>query len=191
MENRSAPSFEVNLPGGQNRLRELTLYVCKKCEASDRFGKVKLNKVLWRADFESFRERQTPVTGRSYQKLAAGPAPLEMPLVLREMEAQGKLSFRVTDYGNGYVEERPCALVDPDLSQFSVDDIGFVDESIQFYWFKTASNASALSHKVAWRGRLFLDLIPYESVCLSDEKMDFAGKQRFAEMAKSKGWMSQ
>ena len=74
----------MRLPGGQGRLREMVLYVCAACRDAERFGKVKLNKILWRADFKAFAERRVPLTGRTYQKLAAVPAPLEMPLVLAE-----------------------------------------------------------------------------------------------------------
>jgi len=56
-------TWRVNLPGGRARLRGAILYVSKACEA---------------APFDSFAERGQPVTGRQYQRLPQGPAPIEM-----------------------------------------------------------------------------------------------------------------
>lgn len=119
VENRASLSFKVDLPGGENRLRELALYVCKKCAEAERFGKVKLNKILWRSDFEAFRARRIPVTGRPYQKLAAGPAPEEMPRLLDRMISQGAIEINNFDHGNGNVDERPKALIAANLMYFS------------------------------------------------------------------------
>lgn len=190
VEKSAKLTFEVDLPDGQGRLREMVLYVSGRCYTAERFGKVKLNKILWRADFEAFRTRGTPVTGRSYQKLAAGPAPIEMPLVLEEMRGDGFISFDVADLGDGFVEERIRPLVKPNLRFFSQDDIGFVEESIDFYWGKSASSASELSHKIAWKSREFLDLMPYELVFLSDEKMSPADAVKFSALAQQRGWNS-
>jgi hypothetical protein len=78
-------TFQVKLPGGQSRLREAALYVMTRCANAEAFGLVKLNKILWRADFKAYAARRVPVTGRQYQRLAQGPAPVEMLPVLQEL----------------------------------------------------------------------------------------------------------
>ena len=190
MSDPGSLSFRVELPGGQARLRELVLHVCSRCSEADRFGKVKLNKILWRADFKSFAERRLPVTGRTYQKLAAGPAPLEMPLVLAELEAEGLLTFSRREMADGYVEVRPVARATASLRAFSEDDMDFVEEAIRYYWTKSATQASDLSHGVAWRSRKFLDPIPYEAVFLSDAKLTAEDGRRLGALAAEKGWKS-
>lgn len=193
MKDRSSSAkltFKVDLPGRESRLREVILYVCDQCTRADRFGKVKLNKILWRADFSAFAERAVPVTGRSYQKLAAGPAPVEMPPMLAEMEADKLIDFESRDHGDGYVEERPRALAKANLNFFSPDDLSFVDSSVRFYWKKTATEASDLSHTVAWKSRAFLDPIPYEAVYLSDDKPTALHRARFEQIAKSMSLMT-
>ena len=59
-----------NCAPGDSRLGEAILYVAERL-ADDPAGRgaVKLNKILWWADFESFRERGRSVTGAVYQKL--------------------------------------------------------------------------------------------------------------------------
>ncbi len=47
------------------KLRELVLYIADKCEEDRTFGAVKLNKILFYADFISFAEYGEPITGVS------------------------------------------------------------------------------------------------------------------------------
>lgn len=190
MERRPQLTYKFDLPGGEGRLREMVLYVCERCAEAKRFGKVKLNKILWRADFTAFAERGLPVTGRSYIKLAAGPAPAEMPPMLAEMESKGLIVFERRELSNDYVEERPRALVEPSLRLFSPDDLRFIDSAISFYWNKSATQASELSHRIMWRSRSFEDPIPYEAVYLSDEKLSEADKIRFADIARAGQYQS-
>ena len=190
MTERGNLSFRIELPGGQARLRELVLHVCTRCSEAERFGKVKLNKILWRADFRAFADRGSPVTGRTYQKLAAGPAPLEMPLVIAELEAEGLLVFSRREMADGYVEHRPVVRAAANLRAFSQDDIDYVEEAIRFYWSMSATQASDLSHGVAWKSRKFLDPLPYEAVFLSDVRMTPDERWHFGAMAAAKGWTS-
>src|SRR5436305_6772749 len=110
-------TWKVHLPGGQKRLREAVLYVSHKCEDANFFGLVKLNKIIWRADFESFAQRGQPVTGRLYQRLKQGPAPVEMLPVLNELQADGLLKIQRVQRG-AHVEQRPIALQGPVLKFF-------------------------------------------------------------------------
>ena len=184
-------TYQVQLAGGQRRLREMVLYVSKKCASADRFGKTKLNKILWRADFDSFAERGVPVTGRAYQRLKAGPAPVEMAPVLGEMARDSLISIERNDLGNGYVEERVIALSEANLSLFSSDDIGYIDRAIARYWCQSAAKTSSDSHGVAWKTRSDGDPMPYESSLFSDSKIPLHLKGKFKDLARSRNWVSQ
>lgn len=190
MENGNALSFDVELPGGRARLREATIYVCIKCNDATRFGKVKLNKILWRADFEAFRARRIPVTGTSYQKLAAGPAPLDMPLVLQELQSGKLLKIEIKEHEHGYEEHRPIAIQNINYRWLNKDDLSYLDESIQYYWNKSASKASDLSHKVAWKTRDMKGLMPYESAFFSDKIVTGIDRNRLLAIAERKGMKS-
>jgi hypothetical protein len=41
-------------------MREMVLYVSQKNEDTDRFGLVKLNKIIWKADFLASRGAASP-----------------------------------------------------------------------------------------------------------------------------------
>lgn len=161
----------VDLPGRQDRLRQMILYVCDKCVDADRFGLIKLNKILWKADFESFATCGVPITGRPYQRLELGPAPKEMKPVLRDMETDGAIRFDLTDFGEGIVEKRPIALVEPRLINFTIEDLKFVVRAVGYYWDKTGMETSDDSHGVAWKSRGNNDPMYYELSYLSDDQV--------------------
>jgi hypothetical protein len=183
-------TWRVSLPGGQRRLREAIIYVAKKCETAPHLGLVKLNKIIWRADFDSFAQRGQPVTGRQYQRLPQGPAPVEMLPVLNEMQADRLLRIdrrKVIDF----VEHRPVALVDPNLTLFSKGDIDFLDRAIAIYWEMTGAETSDISHGVGWRSRSDGEPMPYELAYLSDESLGTGQKARLLKLAVENSWFSE
>ncbi len=50
------------------KLRELVLYLATLSEGDATFGKVKLNKLLFYADFNAYLKFGKPITGHEYQK---------------------------------------------------------------------------------------------------------------------------
>ena len=186
---RQKLTWKVHLPGGQRRLWEAILYVSKKCEDAPFFGLVKLNKIIWRADFESLAQRGQPVTGRQYQRLKQGPAPVEMLPVLNELQANGLLLLKKVPQGN-YEEQRPIALEDPVLNLFSPQDIECLDRSILSYWEMTGKEASDVSHGIAWRSREDGEAMPYELAYLSDQPLGRSQQTRLLKMAAEHGWNS-
>lgn len=185
----SSLTYKVHLPGGQRRLKEAALYVIQKYESAEVFGLVKLNKTLWKADFDAFAERGHPVTGRQYKRLPQGPVPNEIVPVLNEMIRDGLIVItpaRVFDFD----EKRPKALAEPNLKEFSPADLEYLDRSIAFYWEKTGREASDLSHGVAWKTRANGDPMPYDLAYLSDEPLQQWEAERLADIGKSRGWRS-
>lgn len=184
-------TYRVPLAGGQDRLRELILYVSDKCASAPRYGKVKLNKILWKADFDAYARRGVPVTGRPYQRLEKGPAPIDMPVLCAELEAAGHLTFDRIQLAPNRVEERPRALRQPRLTKwFSEDDLAFVDEAIAYFWDMTATESSDASHGLAWKTRADADAMPYEAAYLSDEPLSDATLRAMREYAEEVGLRS-
>lgn len=189
---REPPTLTPSVPlaDGQKRLRALILYVAEECREAPRFGLVKLNKILWRADYSAFAERGRPVTGRAYQRLKWGPAPVEMKPLLREMFEAHDISYSDTDFGDDKVESRVIPEVPVDVRVFPAEDLRFVDRAISYYWDKTGTEASDDSHGVAWKTREDGDPMPYELAFLSDRKLEGRQLTRLVEMATAQGWKS-
>lgn len=180
----------VPLADGRKRLRALILYVAEECRDAPRFGLVKLNKILWRADYSAYAERGVPVTGRPYRRLKWGPAPAEMPQLLEEMFQAHAISYLDTDFGDGVIEKRVIPDEKADVRVFAAEDLRFVDRAISYYWNMTGSETSDDSHGVAWKTRHDGDPMPYELAYLSDRQIEGRQLTKLAEMATTQGWQS-
>lgn len=183
-------TYKVHLAGGQDRLREAALYVMEKCKDQDWFGLTKLNKILWRADFEAYAARRSPVTGRMYQRLAQGPAPVEMLPILDEMLSGGLMRIDIIPLGR-FEEKRPVALASASLRYFSKDDLAYLDQAIEFYCTYTGRDVSEHSHGVAWKTRRDGDPMPYELALLSDDELSSDEQNKFAKLGLEHGWHSE
>lgn len=59
----------------EEKLRELILYIAQKSKTDPRCGAVKLNKLLYYADFSAYRLLGRAITGAEYQHLKKGRRP--------------------------------------------------------------------------------------------------------------------
>ncbi len=192
MEHRARiKTVRVPMPGGQGRLLQMILYVAQKCEPCRYFGAIKLNKIIWKADFNSFAERRVPVTGREYLKQKFGPALREMVPVQRDMHRNGLIRFDHRDFGDGIIEERTIALATPDISLFTEEDLGFVEKSIIHYWDMTGTESSDESHSIAWETRALGVPMPYESALLSEQRPPPAQWERLKALVAQRGLSSE
>ena len=185
----SKVDYKIELSGGQNRLKEAILYVCQKSSEMEFFGAIKLNKILWRADFRSYSERHVPVTGRQYQRLAMGPAPVEMPPVVNDLLRAGALVIERRKVGR-HEEKRHVAKVEPVLRAFSPEDLDYLNEAVEHYRYLTGTEASDESHGVAWKTRHDGDPMPYQSAYFEDAPLPQATLDRLVDIAKTKKWHS-
>ena len=183
-------TWQVRLPGGQKRLREMVVFVSVECASAEYFGLIKLNKIIWRADFQAFAKRGVPVTGRQYQRLPKGPAAIEMLPVLNELQSEGAIQLEeriVIDYS----AKHPVPLVRPNLRLFSEDDMHYVREAIKHHWTMTGTETSDESHGMAWKTREDGMPMPYEFIFLSNTPIDSEQRRKLLELAAERGWHSQ
>jgi Antitoxin SocA-like, Panacea domain len=169
----------------------MVLYVALRCTGAKYFGAIKLNKIIWKADFDSYAARGIPITGREYRRRYFGPALLEMLPVHKDMLRDGLIEMSLRDYGDGMVERRTVALSKPDLRFFTPDDLAYVEAAIRYYWDKTGTESSDDSHGAAWRTRRDGDPMPYELAFLSDEPLDLPQLMHVEELIYNRGWTSE
>lgn len=184
-------TMSVNLPGGQDRLRQTILYVSARCATATRFGLIKLNKIIWKADFSSFAARGVPVTGRAYKRQKFGPVAVEMLPLYSEMLRENIISIERVNFGENVVEKRTIPAIKPKLDRFSSEDIVFVNQSIDYYWDKTGEESSDDSHGVAWSTRSNGEEMPYELAYLSDAPLGLAQRLRLEDRMLREGWTSE
>src|SRR5437870_5236932 len=88
-----------------DKLRELIIYIADKCEYDQSFGSVKLNKILFFADFISFAKYGVPITGVQYKKYRHGPVPTILKRLRDEMEAGRAIALKTKQH-YGHIQHR-------------------------------------------------------------------------------------
>src|SRR5713226_5196074 len=91
------------------KLRELILLIAEWSQADQKFGAIKLNKLLFHCDFSAFLTFGEPITGQEYFALPQGPAPRHLKPIAEKMEKKKELAYRDVQY-YGHVQKRPIAL---------------------------------------------------------------------------------
>ena len=175
----------------RDKFRELLLYVAREAADDPTFGAVKLNKVLFRSDFEAYAVRGKPITGARYQRLPAGPAPVAMLPIEEELLRWGDAEVEVRDY-HGLKQSRLVPQREPDLSLFAAEELQLVDRAIRTFWGMDATTLSQLSHEESKGWQIVGDRqdIPYGSVFLSTEPPPADAVERARQLAAQYGWQS-
>lgn len=162
---------------------ELILYICRQSEGDAPFGAVKLNKILFYADFIAYLQFGQAITWQPYQRLKNGPAPKRLLPVVRKMKEQGDLAPREVQY-YGRLQKQYCALRDPDLSGFSGEEIALVDRIVKECWGKNAKAMSDMSHAFrGWQQANDGEMIPYEVALARFERPTESQVAQGAKMA--------
>jgi hypothetical protein len=162
------------------RLRELILHIARQSEGDEAFGAVKLNKLLFSADFAAYIKFGKSITGQDYQAQELGPVPRRLKPVLERMVEEGEVATRVDDF-HGFRQRRTFALREPNLSQFSPDEIALVDHIIKDCWNRTGTEMSEASHEfIGWKVAHVGEIIPY-SVGLVERREITKSEQQVAK----------
>ena len=170
------------LTGVDRKLGELILYISRKCEEDNRYGATKLNKILFYSDFIHYGKTGKSITGAGYQRLRWGPAPRRLVPVREELLKSGALVVQEKEY-LGRPQQRPLALRDADLSEFTGAEIAVVDETIEALWNANANDVSDFSHRFpGWKIAEKGEEIPYETVFLADRMLTQAEKDYALEL---------
>jgi hypothetical protein len=152
------------------RLKELILHIARQSEDDEAFGAVKLNKILFVADFDAYIKYGKSISGQEYFALEHGPAPRRLKPVLDEMIERREAAEREDDF-HGYRQRRVFALREADLKQFEAEEIALVDHIIRDLRGVTGSQLSRASHRfLGWKVAAEREVIPYSAglVCQRD-----------------------
>lgn len=184
------PTYEFPEMNGDARLRELILHIATQCADAPKFGKTKLNKILYFSDFLWYKKTGKPITGAEYMRLENGPAPKRMLPIQQQMLANQDIAVIKKIFPSGREQHRIVAQEKADLDMyFTPAQIALVDAVIRILWDANAEETSDVSHRIAWY--VFdndKEPIPYEAALLSDEPVTANDIERTGELAKQYGW---
>lgn len=128
------------------KFENLIRYICRESEADRAFGRTKLNKLLYFADFGHFRDYGKPISGEEYMAIQNGPVPRSMKPVLDDMIRSGDIREESIDIGARHPQMRPYAVRDPDMSLFSASEKAYVDGVLSKYARMSGTELAELSH---------------------------------------------
>lgn len=178
--------FEFRVPNGDERFRELILYVSEKCATDPKFGATKLNKILYFSDFLAYARLGEPITGFAYHREKNGPVPKRLLAIQQHMIEAGEMALQPVLLLSGRVQQRPVNLRSPRLELFTAQQVALVDSIVEELRDSTAEEVSELSHHmVGWKVANPGESIPYESVFVSAEPLTDADIQRAKELAEA------
>ena len=148
------------------KLRELVLLIATLSEGDEPFGKIKLNKLMFFADFTAYRHLGKSITGHEYIRKPHGPVPKKLIQVIPALGSSSKtdpdIFVRKQDYyGNDLY--RPIAKRIPDISWFTFPEIKIIENVVKEWRGKSAKDISEISHRFAgWSLAKPGESIPYE-----------------------------
>lgn len=143
-----------------DKLEQLLLYVCSRCDDPGKLGATKLNKILWYADAIAFLRTGKPITNASYIKRQFGPVPRRVPEVKASLLQKGAIIERIIPVGS-FQQKQIVSLVQADISVFSPEEISLVDEVVRIITENhTARSISDLTHDNIWEAAKIGEEIP-------------------------------
>ncbi len=170
------------------KFRELLLHIAIQSEDDPDFGATKLNKIMFFADFLSYKLYDLSITGSMYQKLEHGPAPKNLLAEQDLLFSAGRAVVQTRDF-DGYRQKRLIALDDASLKLFEPNEIDLVNGLVNEYQGFGATRISKLTHQVVmgWRAADLNQTIPYETVfVLSPSQPTLSQVKRAHELAFAK-----
>ena len=132
----------VDLP----RVAKAAHYVIARTDP-DKLGFTKLNKILWYSDLEHYRRRGRSITGlRHYTRMPQGPMSKDISRAVQLLIKNGAVverRVRVVDY----IRRELLWLKNPDLSEFTAEQIDLLNQMIAQISPLTAETVSRITHE--------------------------------------------
>jgi hypothetical protein len=146
------------------KFKELVLLLAERSKDDSLMSRVKLNKLLYRSDFEAFRLLGRSITGAKYVRGEHGPMAYELPRAEEELGKRGYLSWEQRAAGP-YTQYVPIANEPADATQFSPEEMLIIERALQELAPLGGKGASLWSHEesAGWRIRGDGEEITYES----------------------------
>ncbi len=131
-------------------------------------GKVKLVKILWFADREFMHKYYRQLTNLEYRKMPYGPMPTNIDSLLQSMEKEAIIKSFEANNGVGYPQQSFMCLKEPNLNDFTAQEISLLDRIIIELQDKSATQLSNQTHDELWESIEQGKIMPLESVFLQD-----------------------
>ncbi len=150
----------------RDKFKSLVHYVCFQAPNQNKLGAVKLNKILFYSEMQSYQRSGQPIAGEKYVKRQYGPTSYHIPDILKELETDGLIAIS-KDGSKVYANQTTptklyYSLKRPNLDAFSADEIAIIDEVVDAICNRhTAASICKASHNVILESAEDGEEIPY------------------------------
>ena len=155
----------------ETKFADLVLYIAHRCRDDERFGSVKLSKILYYCDFDGLKRLLKPITGATYLKKPKGPFPAELSRTRRSLIAEGKAEMilqRVIDYHENRLVPTNDHVELGD--KFSVFERKIIDDVIEKMQHMNAAEITEYSHgEFGWQNGELNEPIPTATALIARE----------------------
>lgn len=176
------------MPSGYNpaRFLEAVMYIAWRTRDDARFGRVKMAKTLFYADFEAYADDGVAVTGATYEHWRFGPFPPQLYTAESELVRTGSAELKHAEFEGD--EWKLVGRVAPDTSHLSDYHKALLDLKIDELAEQSSAQVSDESHDhPAWLVTQDREQIPYHAAYVptrpSQQAMDLA-RRRFVEQGR-------
>lgn len=182
----------------RGKFKELVVYLCAASDQAgdEGFGMVKLNKLLFRTDFEAFRLLGRPVTGETYEKQEFGPVARHLPVALDELAEAGRLRWQSIPRGR-HMRKVPKVTTDPnaiaDMGRFSAAERDLIGGTLRELATYGGKGASEWSHEESAGWNVvsdYGDAIDYSSSVVSTAPIPSEDLETARRFVRERGWVS-
>lgn len=148
----------------REKFKALVHYIIWKAGDKDGFGATKLNKVLWFADARAYMLDKRSITGAQYTRGQFGPVPHQIMPTRKKLLDEGLIKEWDDEYAAG--RRRTCfkALVPPDQSAFTNEELKNINFWIDYVQGKTAAEISEESHDYGWEIAEMGEALPFQAL---------------------------
>ena len=159
-------------PANPKKFENMILYFAKASQGDPLFGATKLNKQLFYADYFAYAKLGTPISAMNYFHIERGPAPRAMLPTRTRMIADGACTIQKVSMGaSRRPQDRVVALRDPDLSDFSADELSVMEEVVAELRCDDGTDVTNKTHDlIAWKAAADRENIPWESIFVASRK---------------------
>ena len=150
----------------EDKFVEMVLYVAERLQDDRAGGAVKLNKVLFFAEFTHLRRHHRVISGCEFQKLPHGPAPRQLIPVRNRLIESGAAELVEEDF-LGRPQHRLVPTREADAGVFAHEELQTIKDVLTQLDGMTGTQVSELSHhEPGWRLTEVGETIPYSTAFL-------------------------
>lgn len=126
-----------------DKLTEMVVYFAEKLEPY----KVKLNKLLFYADFFHYKNFSYSISGSRYIAHSYGPVPDNYETIFEYIAKNGNISVTTTEFPGGYTGEKYSALKPFDPDVFTSEEMATLEKVFDRFKDMSAKTIASISHE--------------------------------------------